>query len=217
MSGDLSVIMPVWNCAAYIEDAVTSVFEKADGLLELIVIDDGSTDGSAEIAEQLGARVIRHEHLGPSPARNVGLREARGDLIGFLDADDIWFADAPDPRRVVIADGADVAMGKLQAIAGDPPKPFRSPTPSVQLGSLIARRDAIEGHMFDESLTHAEDVDWVMRLREAGLKFAMLDEMVVYYRLRHGSLTRDREANRPALANALHASLVRRGKMGKGE
>ncbi len=98
-AADVSVIMPAYNTEQYIGEAIASVLESADRLLELIVVDDGSTDGTAAIAESFGepVRVIRQENRGPSAARNVAMAAARGTYLGFLDSDDIWAADAPGP------------------------------------------------------------------------------------------------------------------------
>ena len=217
MSGDLSVIMPLYNCERYVGQTIQLLLDNCDGLLELIVVDDGSTDRGPEIAAAFGepVRVIHQQNAGPSAARNRGLREARGELIGFLDADDFWVAAKPDPRRAAIADGADVAHAHLVIVAGDPPRPFAGEGATVQLGSIILRRDALDRvGPLDETKMHAEDVDWLMRMREVGLRIDEVPEVVLHYRLREGSLTRDREDSRAGLTKALRDSLVRRGKIG---
>lgn len=220
MSGDLSVIMPMYNCEQWVEEAVRSVVERAEGLRELIVIDDGSTDRSAEIVRSIDGpiEVIQQANAGPSAARNAGLRVARGELIGFLDADDIWTADAPDLRRVELANGADCAIGKVQLFIGEPPRDFRDPTLVVLLPTMLVSRALVEKvGEFDESMTHGEDTDWLMRLRESGAKLAYSDQVVFRYRLfRSGSLTCDRDANHGAMTKVLRMSLVRRGIM-KGD
>jgi glycosyltransferase involved in cell wall biosynthesis len=220
MSADLSVIMPVFNCEPWVEEAVRSVIDNADGLLELIVVDDGSTDRSAEIVESIEGPItlIRQENAGPSAARNVGMRAASGALIGFLDADDIWVAGSPDERRVAIDGGVDVAFARVQVLMGNPPKPFSDPTHAVSLSSILIARGVLDriGEL-DESIVHGEDVDWVMRMKEAGLKAQHVNQVAINYRMRPGSLTRDREANRPAIVHRLKDSLERRGKIGNQE
>jgi glycosyltransferase involved in cell wall biosynthesis len=88
----VSVIIPLYNCAPYVADAVRSVLAQPVPDLEVIVVDDGSTDGGADTLAQFGGRirVLTQENSGAAAARNHGLREARGDLIAFLDADDWW-------------------------------------------------------------------------------------------------------------------------------
>lgn len=88
----LSVIMPAYNCAAYIEASLASIFSQGVEDIEVVVVDDGSTDGTAEIAAVFDARVrvLRNAHGGPAAARNLAVAHARSDLLAFLDADDVW-------------------------------------------------------------------------------------------------------------------------------
>jgi len=87
--------MPCYNAAARIREAVLSVFAQSFDDLELIVVDDGSTDGSGQILREIGdqeprLRLIRQVNQGAGPARNTGLTQARGEFVAFLDADDTW-------------------------------------------------------------------------------------------------------------------------------
>src|SRR5215471_16919398 len=92
----ISVVMPCYNGARYLAAAAGSALGQTYGNVELVLIDDGSTDAShgiqAELERAYGERVIllRTSHAGPYPARNAGLRRARGELIAFLDSDDWW-------------------------------------------------------------------------------------------------------------------------------
>jgi glycosyltransferase involved in cell wall biosynthesis len=88
----ISVIIPTYNCSAYISAAVASVLEQSLPVYELIVIDDGSEDGTRDVLNQFGSRIryIRQEHAGVSAARNRGIEESSGEFVAFLDADDIW-------------------------------------------------------------------------------------------------------------------------------
>ena len=88
----ISVIIPTYNCSAYISAAVASVLEQSLPVHELIVIDDGSEDGTRDVLSQFGSRLryIRQERAGVSAARNRGIEESSGEFIAFLDADDIW-------------------------------------------------------------------------------------------------------------------------------
>ena len=92
LAPSLSVIMPAYNCSAYISEALNSILSQGYPNLEIIVVDDGSRDGTAEIAEGYGApvRVIRQKNGGPAAARNRAAKEATGDFLSFLDGDDLW-------------------------------------------------------------------------------------------------------------------------------
>src|SRR5262245_54183980 len=90
----VSVVIPCYNQARYLSDAVSSVRQQTHRPIECIVVDDGSTDGTSDVAVELGALVVRQTNNGVSAARNAGLRIARGDFIVFLDADDVLLPDA---------------------------------------------------------------------------------------------------------------------------
>ncbi|MBA2380383.1 MAG: glycosyltransferase family 2 protein, partial [Blastocatellia bacterium] len=88
----VSVVIPCYNAAPFIRDTIDSVLCQTRPVDEVIVIDDGSVDGSADIAESFGGpvRVIRQSNRGEGGARNRGIREGKGEVIAFLDADDLW-------------------------------------------------------------------------------------------------------------------------------
>ena len=112
---DLSIVIPAHNAARTLEATIDSAL-GADGLLEILVVDDGSTDETLELAvglasalreaEQTRLRVLTQAHAGPSAARNLGAASAQGDVLAFLDADDTWLARVPDPRRAALAPGS---------------------------------------------------------------------------------------------------------------
>ncbi len=91
----VSVVIPCYNAAPFLRETLDSALNQTHPPMEVIVVDDGSTDNSAAIAESYGSpvRVIRQKNQGESVARNRGIDEAKGDWIAFLDADDIWMQD----------------------------------------------------------------------------------------------------------------------------
>lgn len=88
----VSIIVPAYNCAHFLPEALDSILAQQYPNIEVIVVDDGSSDGSAEIAEAYGSpvKVIRQKNQGPAAARNRGVRESRGEYLAFLDGDDVW-------------------------------------------------------------------------------------------------------------------------------
>src|ERR1700756_3440150 len=87
-----SAIIPVYNGEKYLQAAIQSVLDLGNEVMELIVVDDGSADATAEVIAGFADRVryVSQPHRGPAAARNLGLQHALGDVIGFLDADDLW-------------------------------------------------------------------------------------------------------------------------------
>ena len=89
----VSIVMPVWKSERYIAEAVKSVLGQTFEAFELLIVDDGSPDGSLDICRAFSdprIRYLRQENRGLAAARNTGLRHARGEFIAFLDSDDIW-------------------------------------------------------------------------------------------------------------------------------
>ncbi|HSE18231.1 MAG TPA: glycosyltransferase family 2 protein [Pyrinomonadaceae bacterium] len=103
----LSVVIPTWNRARLVREAVASALAQREGEVEVIVVDDASTDATAELLErEFGdlVRVLRLEHRrGPGGARNVGARVARGEFVAFLDSDDVWLPGKLDAELEVLA------------------------------------------------------------------------------------------------------------------
>lgn len=198
----VSVIIPTYNRAKYIRDAIDSALNQTRVPDEILVIDDGSTDNTPEILAQYDApvRVIRQRNRGRSAARNVGLDEARGDAIMFLDSDDLLLPTnlarclavlTPNPRVGVVYSDALIVDSSGQAVelyTGAMPGPRPS---GMVLGELsrrcfltissLARRSAIGSLRFNESMSHAEDYDFWRQL--AGhWEFQYVDEPLMCYR-----------------------------------
>jgi glycosyltransferase involved in cell wall biosynthesis len=227
MSGQplLSVIVPTFNAADFLGEAIECIGAQGYPKLEIIVVDDGSTDDTARVIADLQGEVryFQQENLGPAGARNTGLRLARGELISFLDADDLWTGNA---LRVLTThlekhSDLDVVLGLVQyvryerGLAGRPMEFFGNPCFSLSLDACIFRRAVFDkvGNL-DESLRSSEDVDWFMRAREKGIAMDVLNRAVLYYRRHSRNLTQDRVRSHHDLAYALKMSLDRRRRSG---
>ena len=95
VAGLVSIVLPAYNCAAFLGRALDSVLGQWFDPFEVIIIDDGSTDGTAEVARSRGPEVNCHrqKNAGAASARNAGIRRSRGEFIAFLDGDDAWPAE----------------------------------------------------------------------------------------------------------------------------
>lgn len=218
----VSVIIPVFNGERFLAGAVASVLAQTHGRLEVLIVDDGSTDGSAAVARSFGARVRYHAQAnrGPAAARNQGIRLATGSLLAFLDADDLWSETklALQVPRLAENPAADVVLGRAQYLrpvddAGATTgfAPWGEPRTALNLNCALARRQVFDRvGLLDESLFQCDDWDWFMRARELGVTLALHPEVVLRQRVHGGNITRDRErGNRFTLA-MIQKSLQRR-------
>jgi glycosyltransferase involved in cell wall biosynthesis len=193
----LSVIMPVYNGAEFLAEAVASITAQAYQPLEIIVVDDGSTDDTAAVAQILGReiRYLYQPNQGPAAARNAGLAVAQGDLIAFLDVDDLWPADKLAQQMACLHANAatEVVWGKtwLRPYQSDETEfPSLIPNWMPLLGSLLCRRAVFEQvGGFDPTMRFGEDMDWFIRLREQHVVIEQAPALGLLYRVRPGSLT----------------------------
>ena len=215
----VSVIIPVFNAERFLSDALNSVFSQGYANLELIMVDDGSTDGSREIIERTpgNIRYLRQENSGPAAARNRGIEIAEGDILAFQDADDIWPARKLEIQLAVLDRDPtfEIVMGQVQRVQsseGDAElENMNAPCFAVNLGASIFRRSAFEQvGPFDEQLRFSEDVDWFMRARERGIKTAKIEDVTLLYRLHDQNMTRDKLLTNLNTFRVLKMSLDRR-------
>ncbi len=222
----VSVIVPAYDAARFLPDAVASVRTQRYQPVEILVIDDGSHDACERVVAELGApvRYIRQEHAGPAAARNRGLELSRGEFIGFLDADDEW----PEHKlsvqlaRLLAEPELDLVLGRVRYVAMEdaeiPDYRFEGPDhvlSNVHLGGGLYRRRAFErAGNFDSSLQFCEDVDWFLRARELRLRMRILRPVTLIYRLHDHNMTRKKERSNQFLPVALKRSIERRRAMG---
>lgn len=216
----LSVIIPAYNAEAYLGEAVGSVrSQNWGGKLEILVADDGSSDQSAAAAERLGVTVLLLEHLGAAAARNAGLRRAGGDLILFLDADDLLAEGALSSLYAPMAADASVEAVFSMALDFVSPEltleqskqllPRRSPYEGMLSGCALLRREAAgRAGFFNETYRTGETVDWLLRLRDANVKSVSLPEVTLRRRLHMNNTGRtQKQAERSDYAAILRSRM----------
>jgi glycosyltransferase involved in cell wall biosynthesis len=216
----VSVVIPAFNGERFIAEAVSSIRNQTLKAFEIIVVDDGSTDGTGRAVARLGNDIRYHAQTnrGPAAARNRGVRAAAGTLIAFLDQDDLW---PPDHLAVLLTAldhaPADVAMGLTQALLPDGSahavfEPFARAWRAPHVGSALFRRAAFETMgPFDERLRAcSDDLDWFMRARERGVPIVLVDAVTYLFRIHAANTSRDAEFRRRALLEAVTASVRRR-------
>ncbi len=193
----ISVIMPCRDMARFLPDAIGSIRRQAIAVHEILLVDDGSSDGTAETADRLAAdgapiRVLQGEQQGPGPARNLALKEAAGELVAFLDADDLWPAGKLERQVARLAERPELGMVSgfvtyfetLDSQGVAPAEGSRTETLfHVHLGACLYRRwvfDQVGG--FDRAFLFGEDTDLLLRLRDGGVPFTILRAVTLFYR-----------------------------------
>ncbi len=219
----VSVIIPVYNGEKYLRESIESIYSQTYSSLEVIVVDDGSTDQSRLIANSYpGTRYIFQNNAGHASARNRGIRTARGHYLSFLDADDLWL-----PEKLVLQMAAFNTVPDLEIVTGHV-KQFVSPEIDADIESIppisdrlfpgyspiaiLVRRNVFEKvGLFHEGLHVGEAISWFARAMEFSLKTKVLPDLVAMRRI-HGSnhSTRFKREKNRAIIQILKSSLDRR-------
>ena len=221
MSGGLvSVVMAAFEEEAFIGEALESVLAQSYRPVEVIVVDDGSGDRTAEIAAAAGVRVLRQAHLGPAAARNAGLAVAEGEYWTIFDADDVM---PPERLECQVAHlqrhpELGIVLGLTEAfVTPGEPRPVHfnpawdnGPFPGHP-GTTLARRQVLDRvGPFNEDLQLGEDADWQARAKDAGIRAGQIDDLCLRYRIHRRNTSSDIEANRLATLKVLRESVRRR-------
>jgi glycosyltransferase involved in cell wall biosynthesis len=214
----ISVVIPVYNCERYLGEAIRSVLSQDYCPLELIVVDDGSTDDSAAVAGRFpGVQVIRKPHAGIASTHNQGIGRCRGEWLAFLDSDDRWVPGklARQTRALEEDAGLDMVFGYCRQFrAGE--------TLAIQPGlaqcAMLVRRSSFERvGLYNEGRAIHHFVDWYARAQEAGLRSLMLPDIVYERRIHDQNIGRRLPAaQRLGYLRALRESLHRRRQAGTG-
>lgn len=196
---DYTVIIPAFNAAATLGEAIASIRAQTDTAARIIVVDDGSTDRTAALARAAGIDVLVQERQGPGAACNRAIGEVRTPFLAFLDADDLWLPDKIEHQVAAFErePALDGVFGRVRLFlhgqAVDPDGPERDGWGRTTLLIRTARARAI-GPMYDPPAGGRGDmVDWIARGRELGLRFAMQPVVVALRRIIAGSFSYGRD------------------------
>ena len=198
----VSVVIPVYNGEKFLDSAIHHVKNQNYHPIEIIVIDDGSTDKTAEIAAKFkdSIRYVYQENSGPAAARNHGIKIAKGYAIAFLDVDDLWSEDKLKLQANYLAanPAIEIVQGLIQQVklsqqitdgeaTGEAAyKPYNY----INLGSALYRKSVFDRvGLFDETLKFAEDVDWFIRAWENQIEKVVLERVTLFYRLHRKNMT----------------------------
>lgn len=224
-SMQVSVVVPVYNGEKYLAEAIKSALCQTLRPDEIIVVDDGSTDASASIAEQFGApvQVLSQEHRGSGSARNRGASVAGGDWLAFLDADDIWQTDklALQSAALQLDPSAEMAFGMVeQFVSPDVQVNVQIPNNPIKgiyaSALLIRRADFYRVGEFTSTWSVGEFIDWYARAVELGLRAVVTPQVVVRRRIHRANQTMLAPGWKADYAHVLKAALDRRRKLDGG-
>lgn len=193
----ISVVIPTYNAERFLAEAIESVHRQNYQPLEIIVIDDGSTDRTAEVAKsEAHVWCWRQPNGGIGAARNAGVRAAQGELLAFLDADDLWTEGKLAAQLAVLRSRPeiDLVAGRVvqfvdESYAGPPPPTPATTAEGYTAGAILVRKaayDRVGG--FRTDIAVGEFLDWHSRAVAAGVRMQGLDRVVLRRRI-HGNNT----------------------------
>jgi glycosyltransferase involved in cell wall biosynthesis len=222
---DISVVIPVHNGERYLAASIQSVLDQRHPGLELLVIDNGSTDATADVARSFPS--IRYFHLadkGLSKALNYGLEQCRGAFLAFLDADDLW-----PPNRLAVPLEAFARNPAVEMVFGNVEQ-FISPEleesakarlrirdkrlPGRYRGSMLIRTESFwRVGPFEPSMDFAEFIDWYMRAAEHKIREMMLPDVLTLRRIHGANMGYTDRHKRVEYARVLKQGLDRRRRL----
>jgi glycosyltransferase involved in cell wall biosynthesis len=199
----VSVVIPAHNAQRYLPAALESVFAQTLLPLEVIVVDDGSTDQTSAVAKQFAVRLESQPRAGAAQARNCGIAVAAGEFLAFLDADDLWLPEKLATQHAYLLANPQcdlVFCGIEQFISPDTPEVGQQvlsplgihhfPSPSV----LFVRREVFTQIGVFPNFAAGEWMTWLATAQKAGLQSQMLDECLARRRIHHHNFSRSAQA-----------------------
>lgn len=223
-------MVPAFNAAAYLPAALDSVLSEAarnqsSHRLEILVVDDASSDGTADVAAAYAARGVgylrRDKQGGAGTARNNGIAASRGDYLAFLDADDLWPAGRLGllMTALLAEPGPRIAFGHMrQFLSPDMSVALRQrlrcptdPMPGYCAGGMLLRRGDFERiGVFEEDIKVGEFIGWYARARDRGFTAALIGDVVLERRIHGSNQTIRHRANYADYVHVLKRALDRR-------
>jgi glycosyltransferase involved in cell wall biosynthesis len=203
----VSCVIPVYNGERFLGEAIESALAQTYQPLEVIVVDDGSSDGTRGVVEQFGARVryIWKANARQTAARNTGIAAAHGEFIAFNDADDLWHPEKAARQLARLSESKlEVSVTHVQNFWMDEVRAEEErwkehrrshAMAGYAINTLIVRRRIFDQvGLFDPKWIHAADTDWFIRAELQSVRVELLPEVLVYRRLHLGNVSRKEAA-----------------------
>jgi glycosyltransferase involved in cell wall biosynthesis len=218
----VSIIIPVYNGERYLSQAIASAQEQTYRPIEIIIVDDGSSDGSALVARRYPSiRYFLQNHAGLGAALNHGVRQANGDFLAFLDADDLWINSKLTTQVHAFTQNphVDIVFGYIQEFLSPELLESKKMLPAgsdriiagYSKGTMLIRRDAFSRvGPFSQKWRVGDFIDWYMRAVEKGLHSLMLPDVLMRRRLHSNNMGLDEANLQSDYVRILKAALDRR-------
>jgi len=227
MTPEISVIIPVHNGEKYLAECIQSVLDQNHAALEIMLMDNHSTDASADIARSFPT--VNYFYLaekGLVNALNYGVEQSNGEYLSFLDADDLWKPDKLKTQLDVFQKDpeVDLVFGHVeQFVSPELEEPLKSKLqirdkelPGYYRGTLLVKRDSYwRAGAFDAATDYGDFIDWYMRAQEQGLKEVMLADVLVMRRIHGANMGYTDTSRRIDFVRVLKRGLDRRRRLGK--
>lgn len=227
---NISIIIPVYNAGKYLAEALDSVLTQSAKPDDIIAVDDGSTDSSIKILETYSDRItiIRHEvNKGAGAARNTGIKNASGKWLSFLDADDLWMPHKLKDQMEFMQTHPEIDMvfGKVEQFISpelseehhQKLKTELKIMPGYVAGTMLISKEKFEkAGYFNENLELGEHIDWFGRAKDLGLKYHMMDRVMLRRRIHTTNSGINKKQHLKDYTSLLREALARKRKAAKG-
>lgn len=218
----VSVIIPVYNGDRHLAEAIESVLAQTYRPIEIIVVDDGSTDNTANIARSYQqVRYIYQKNQGNGTAKNTGISVAQGELIAFLDVDDLWTSNKLNLQVNYLLqyphiDATICQMRNILESGNDWPSWLKKEHIDADVAgyipsALVVRKTVFEkiGN-FDPTYRRTNDADWFFRAKDGGIVIAVIPEVLLYKRIHNSNLSHQTKEMNSELMGILRSSIERK-------
>lgn len=217
----VSVVIPAFNAEAFVAEAIESALAQDYEPREVIVVDDGSTDRTSAVASSYPVRCVTQPNGGQAAARNAGVAFCRGPLVAFLDADDLWMPGKLSGQVAYLMAHPEVGyvLCRMQRVLmpgarwppGTPVDWFEQPQAGTLPSAALVRRPTLDRvGPFEPRFRHGSDTDWQARAADAGVRWRLLPDVLVQYRIHGANHSYDNLGMKREMFALLRSSLERK-------
>lgn len=221
----ISVIIPTYNSANYISESINSILSQSFNNVEIIIVDDGSTDDTKQIVSKTDKRIYYYsqEHKGISAALNKAVKLSNSSFLSFLDADDLWYPNKLELQLSFLLNNQDIDMvfghvvhfisPELSREEMDHVKCPQNAMPGYSRSAMLIRKESyLQAGSFSEKYSVGEFIEWYSRAQEIGLKSYLLSDLVLKRRIHKQNTTMNNNRLGSDYAKLLKVAIDRKRK-----